>query len=75
MWARKLEALAQTGLTYAQNPYDKERYRQLQNVAAKIFVAHTGQKLTCSLTRRALRKGLAQYLSMRANRLSSSIKS
>jgi Hydrolase of X-linked nucleoside diphosphate N terminal len=27
MWARKLQALAQTGLTYAENAYDKERYR------------------------------------------------
>src|SRR5262245_46357582 len=45
-WARKLQALAQTGLTYAQNPYDKERYRQLQNVAAEIFAAHTGQTVT-----------------------------
>ena len=43
MWARKLQALAQTGLTYAENPYDKERYRQLHNVAAEIFAAHTGQ--------------------------------
>ena len=46
MWARKLQALAQTGLTYAQNPYDTERYRQLQNVAAEIFAAHTGETLT-----------------------------
>ena len=45
MWARKLQALAQTGLTYAQNPYDTERYRQLQNVAAEIFAAHTGQSV------------------------------
>jgi len=45
IWARKLQALAQTGLTYAQNPYDNERYRQLQNVAAEIFAAHTGKTL------------------------------
>jgi Hydrolase of X-linked nucleoside diphosphate N terminal len=44
-WARKLQALAQTGLTYAQNPYDNERYRQLQKVAAEIFAAHTGKTL------------------------------
>ena len=46
MWARKLQALAQTGLTYAENPYDKERYRQLHNVAAETFAAHTGQTVT-----------------------------
>ena len=44
-WARKLQALAQTGLTYAQNQYDKERYGQLQAVAAEIFAAHTGETL------------------------------
>src|SRR5262249_30510312 len=43
VWARKLQALAQTRLTYAENPYDKERYRQLHDVAAEIFAAHTGQ--------------------------------
>jgi len=44
-WARKLQALAQNGLTYAQNEYDNERYRQLQAVAAEIFAAHTGETL------------------------------
>ncbi len=42
-WARILQALAQTGLTYAENPFDRERYQKLHNLAADIFEAHTGQ--------------------------------
>lgn len=41
-WARTLQALAQTGLTYAENPFDRERYQKLQQVAQEIFAAHTG---------------------------------
>jgi ADP-ribose pyrophosphatase YjhB (NUDIX family) len=43
--ARKLQALAQTALTYAENQYDKECDRQLESIAAEIFSAHTGQPL------------------------------
>ncbi len=42
-WARKAQALAQTGLTYAENEYDRERYRQLHELAVEMFAAHTGQ--------------------------------
>jgi ADP-ribose pyrophosphatase YjhB (NUDIX family) len=41
-WARTLQALAQTGLTYAENPFDRERYAKLQRVAQEIYAAHTG---------------------------------
>lgn len=42
-WARTLQAIAQTGLTYAENPYDRERYRKLHELAVEIFTAHTGE--------------------------------
>ena len=42
-WARTLQALAQTGLTYAQNPFDRERYQKLHEVAAEMFAMHTGE--------------------------------
>jgi hypothetical protein len=29
-WARTLQAIAQTGLTYAENPFDRERYQKLR---------------------------------------------
>ena len=38
-WARQLNALAQTGLTFAENPYDIERYSAVRAIAAKM-IAH-----------------------------------
>lgn len=42
-WARTLQALAQTGLTFAENPFDRERYQTLHELAVEIFTTHTGQ--------------------------------
>ncbi len=36
-WAQKLQALSQTGLTYAQDPYDRERYEEIRQIAAEIM--------------------------------------
>lgn len=36
-WAQQLQAIAQNGLTYSQNPFDIERYQQLRAVAAQIM--------------------------------------
>ena len=36
-WAQKLQALSQTGLTYAQDPYDRERYEELRQIAAEMM--------------------------------------
>lgn len=36
-WARRLEALAQNGLAYSTNPFDIERFHQIQEIAAEIF--------------------------------------
>ncbi len=41
-WAREIQALAQTGLTFCQDPYDRERYEQLRRLAARIMAEHTG---------------------------------
>ena len=38
-WARRLNALAQTGLTFAENPYDIERYTAIRTIAAQM-IAH-----------------------------------
>jgi ADP-ribose pyrophosphatase YjhB (NUDIX family) len=35
-WARRLQATAQTGLTYAKDPYDIERYEEMRELAAEI---------------------------------------
>jgi ADP-ribose pyrophosphatase YjhB (NUDIX family) len=42
VWARQLQAIAQTGLTYAQDPFDRERYQQVRALAAKMMAAPTG---------------------------------
>lgn len=38
-WARKVQALAQTGLAYTKDPYDKQRYESLRQIAADIMTA------------------------------------
>jgi len=38
-WARKLQAIAQNGLTFSRDPFDRERYSQLQALAADMLSA------------------------------------
>ena len=40
-WAREIEALSQSGLTYSQNSYDIQRYRRLMEIAAEMAHEHT----------------------------------
>jgi ADP-ribose pyrophosphatase YjhB (NUDIX family) len=37
-----MQALAQSGLTYARDPYDVERYEALRALAAEVLAAHGG---------------------------------
>jgi Hydrolase of X-linked nucleoside diphosphate N terminal/NUDIX domain len=41
VWARELQAIAQTGLTFCRDPYDRERYEAVRQLAARIFAART----------------------------------
>ena len=41
IWARELQAIAQTGLTFAQNPYDRQRYEAVRALAARILAEHS----------------------------------
>ena len=41
-WAREILATAQTGLTYAENPYDKERYESLRRLGVRMMAEGTG---------------------------------
>ena len=43
-WARRIQAIAQTGLTYAESPFDRERYTKLEALAVEMFAAHTGEQ-------------------------------
>ncbi len=41
LWAREIQAIAQTGLAYNPPLYDRERYEALRALAARITAAHT----------------------------------
>jgi ADP-ribose pyrophosphatase YjhB (NUDIX family) len=36
-WARQLQAIAQNGLAFSRDPFDRERYTQLQGLAASML--------------------------------------
>ena len=36
-WVQSMQTIAQAGLTYTQNPFDRERYHQLQKIAAELL--------------------------------------
>jgi ADP-ribose pyrophosphatase YjhB (NUDIX family) len=44
-WAKRLQAIAQTGLTYADSPYDVERYEAVRQIAAEITADRSGMPL------------------------------
>lgn len=41
-WATRLQALAQDGLQFAQNPFDEARYRAVRRIAAEMLAAGSG---------------------------------
>jgi ADP-ribose pyrophosphatase YjhB (NUDIX family) len=42
MWAREIQALAQTGLAFTRDEHDRERYLRFRTLAAQIMAQHTG---------------------------------
>jgi ADP-ribose pyrophosphatase YjhB (NUDIX family) len=44
-WALRLQALSQSGLTYATNPFDLDRYRSIQRIAAEMLAAGSGAQV------------------------------
>jgi ADP-ribose pyrophosphatase YjhB (NUDIX family) len=41
LWARRIQAVAQNGLTYSRDPYDIERYAELRALANEIVERHS----------------------------------
>ena len=41
-WARRLNALAQTGLTFTEDPYDIERYTAIRAIAVEMIARGAG---------------------------------
>jgi ADP-ribose pyrophosphatase YjhB (NUDIX family) len=44
-WTRRLQAIAQTGLAYAHDPYDAERYAAVRDIVAEMIAAGSGADL------------------------------
>jgi ADP-ribose pyrophosphatase YjhB (NUDIX family) len=44
-WAKSLQAIAQTGLTYTQDLFDIERYQAIQEIALEMLAEQTGAPL------------------------------
>ncbi|GIO31615.1 MULTISPECIES: NUDIX hydrolase [Paenibacillus] len=40
-WAKRIQGIAQTGLAYAKDVYDKERYEQLRELSLEIMAEYT----------------------------------
>ncbi len=55
-WAVELQSLAQTGLTYSKDPYDRERFTRIREISAEILAHQTdlpylkAESLFCSET-------------------------
>jgi len=39
-WARKVQAIAQNGLTFTRDPFERERYQQLQDLVTTILTSY-----------------------------------
>lgn len=44
-WARRLQALSQTGLAFSRDPFDRERYEELREIAVEMMAAQSGADL------------------------------
>lgn len=44
-WARRIQALSQTGLHFTDNPFDIERYKELRSIAAEMAADQTGAEV------------------------------
>ena len=42
VWGREVQAIAQTGLTFTKDPFDRERYEMLRTLAARMMALGSG---------------------------------
>jgi ADP-ribose pyrophosphatase YjhB (NUDIX family) len=45
IWAREIQAIAQTGLAFGKDPYDLDRFAALRRLSARIMAEHTSADL------------------------------
>jgi ADP-ribose pyrophosphatase YjhB (NUDIX family) len=48
-WSKRLQAIAQNGLTFTRDPYDMERYSAIRRIAAEMLAEGSGLELTAIL--------------------------
>ena len=41
-WAKELQSLAQAGLWYGKDEFDKERYQRIREISAEMMAERTG---------------------------------
>ena len=58
-WAQRIQAIAQSGRAYTTNPYDLERYDQLQHLASEILATITTTPLAEVLATFEMQTGYA----------------
>ena len=58
-WNKRLQAIAQDGLTYTKDDYDLGRYEQLRELAAEMLAAHSTETLEQASDLLALERGPA----------------
>jgi hypothetical protein len=68
VWARELQAIAQTGLTFATSTFDRERYKAIRSLAARIMATHSDANFACVEGLFAKQAGYATPKSMSAGR-------
>lgn len=44
-WSKRLQAIAQNGLTFARDPFDKERYTAIREIAAEMLARGSGLEM------------------------------
>jgi ADP-ribose pyrophosphatase YjhB (NUDIX family) len=49
-WSRELQAISQNGLLFAGNPYDRQRYEALRDIAAQMMAAGSADTSIATIT-------------------------
>jgi len=58
-WAKRLQAVSQTGLHYSKDPYDIERFQEIQQISAEMMAEGSSTEITKILGLISAQKGYA----------------
>lgn len=56
-WAKRIQSISQSGLSFSKDPYDLERYEELQKISAEIIEEHANLEMKKVLELFAHEKG------------------